>query len=241
MASSAELSNVEEPIEHTTETETETKPEYKYSGAYPLYMVYSNWGLNDIQAKLNELNPGNEDNMRIGTMRIDRGRDGKETNRTFCLMDHSVFKQAQKEGLDNRVYNRDFTVKPYILKESNLPGPEEKLHLFLPLSQDISTFDVRQQLEERLSELELFDILPPNSYQIRIPLKSRATSEHKGLAFVYFNKNVSEEAAAISRLILHDVLWYHNDANDTTTRTKCYWAKGIKRDVKEEIEEEIKE
>ena len=171
-----------------------------------LYIVYSKRSLDDIHNFL--LSYGSEEE--IGPSRI-MYYQGKETDRTAILLSPTVYSKLVEDGYGRR--GGDFNIVPYQLRDYDLPK-EGQRSLFFPLPKDWKGSECRScigDLVDTAARLGLFEV---GKYKLNIPLYTRTSDVHKGVAFLHFDKEVTTDSIAYLRAFLHGY-----------DGTRCFWAK----------------
>lgn len=203
---------------------------------YKLVLIYSRWSLSEIQSffeKLEEF-PLEE----IGPMTIIK-RKGKETKRTLCLMKNRAYYELLNRGYDKKKYDIDFFMSEYKLSNYDYPKQNESRILYVGLPPTLTASECREQLEEKLMDLENFNVINKEKCQIKIPLKSRQTDEHKGLSFIYF-REVEIKDIIVVKSILNDSWWFKSEDETYQETMTCYWARKRIFKNKNQIDVKIK-
>lgn len=180
-----------------------------------LYIIYSRRSIQDITSHL--LQHGSEDD--IGPSRIVFYK-GNETNRTMIVLSPALYEQVK----DNR--NHDFSIVPYQLRDYD-KAPNNERSLFLPLPKELKQSECRQILMGLLDTMARFGFFKEGDYKVNIPLYTRTSDAHKGLAFIHFEKEVPQDSIAYAKAFLHG---YEN--------IKCFWSTREKKRVKKKEEKE---
>lgn len=177
---------------------------------YPVFLVHSNWTLKRIRDFLSGFGNGN-----IGSLHIDRERNGNETNRTICLMDESIF-----EGLNKGGYSRskDFSINRYELRQNCYPSKTHAYSFYIPVPAFLSEQELNAQLDGKFGELVKFGILKTEDYKFRFP-------EGKSFCFVTFDRNVDHDTIAIIKVCVDNTWWYSSESPDTSELMRCFWGR----------------
>jgi hypothetical protein len=190
-----------------------------------VYVIYSRWILNDIR----ELLSSYTEPSRIGLMHVDRDRDGRETNRTLCLLDESVFEALVKDGYDK---NPEFSIRKYVLRPNSYPPRGRSYSFFIPLPRtfSLSEEEVRRQIEEKMQQLVKFSILADGDYMIKVLQSGEKTSSGgsgRRFCFISFKKEVTHDAIALAKVAIDNTWWFlETDPNNRQRELfKCYWSR----------------
>ena len=192
---------------------------------YVVVMVFSRWSLRKICDYLAEKVDAKED--QIGLIRIDRGRDGNESNRTIILLKHELFERCKSYGYTESQRDIDFRISVYEVKEHNLPKEGYSRNFYIPLPKEISGENATHQIQNKINILIKCGMFPNSVPRLKIPIESRETGNHRGRAFVTFSRNTNVKTLALARICLHDTRLYTSE--DNFGFMKCFWAKEIKR------------
>jgi len=188
---------------------------------YPVFLVHSNWSLKRISDFLKGFGNGN-----VGSMHVDRDRNGDETNRTICLVDESVYAAMVRGGYSK---NRDFSIDRYALRPNCYPSRKHAYSFYVPLPRSfkLTETDCRQQLEGKLNELVNFGILGSDDFTVRIPQDKdgEQKEEIKPFCFITFKKNVDHDTIAIVKVVLDNTWWYSSDSTMNRELMRCYWGR----------------
>lgn len=188
---------------------------------YPVFLVHSNWSLKRINDFLKGFGNGN-----IGSMHVDRDRNGEETNRTICLVDESVYAAMTKGGYTR---NRDFSIDRYALRPNCYPSKKHAYSFYVPLPRSfkLTEAECRQQLEGKLNELVAFGVLGSEDFVVRIPQDkdSEQNGDIKPFCFVTFKRSVDHDTIAIVKVALDSSWWYPSDSTVNRELTRCYWGR----------------
>lgn len=189
---------------------------------FPVFMIYSNWSLKNIQECLSNLGNGN-----VGPLHIDRDRNGEETNRTIGLLDESVYNGAVEAGYTG---NSQLSISRYQLRKNSYPSREQAYSFFIPLPKNfnLSELECRQQLETRFNQFIAFQLLKAGDFKISVPLVSRDTDHTRGFCFVSFKRSVDHDTIAITKVLLDNTWWFAASpvaGEHWRELLRCYWAK----------------
>jgi hypothetical protein len=193
----------------------------KEKTSYVVALVFSRWPLRNICEFLEQ--QIGADKHRIGLIKIDRERNGNETNRTILLLTRDLFDQAILLGYGEHT-GIDFKITEYEVRKHNLPGKGLSRNFFIPLTQDVHAESARVQIQNKLNVIVGFGMFKEKERpRLKIPVKSRESGDHSGKAFITFARNTPVETIALARICLHDTRLYTSE--DEYSLMKCYWAK----------------
>jgi hypothetical protein len=122
-----------------------------------------------------------------------------------------------------------------MLRDNHFPPKGYANYLYLPVPQELLFDDhaVRKIITEKLEHLSQWEIIPNDSWYIKIPLESRQTGGVKGGCFIRFKKEVQLEAIAMVKLLLSDTQWQDfSTADNQKILFRCHWAKSRELDHK---------
>jgi hypothetical protein len=82
--------------------------------------------------------------------------------------------------------------------------------------------DVEAIIQNKISPLVKFGIITADQYSIKFPLrnKDRASGFVRGSCFIAFNESVSENQAALVKVVIDDTTWGNSEEI-----FRCYWAR----------------
>lgn len=194
---------------------------------YVLTLVFSNFVLSKIhEFMVDYLDATPEE---ICTAKIERFKDKKtgelkDSNRTLILMKKSLFIRAVEAGLDLPQPNLDFRINEFLLNERSFPMEGFSSNFYMLIPKNLSTYEVEHFIRDKMRYFVNFGMLEENDYNIKIPMVSRLTGEHRGFAALNFSEKVNVKTRAQIRLLMHDSPLYF-----TNTKEVChlpvYWAK----------------
>jgi hypothetical protein len=201
---------------------------------FPLFLIHSPWSLRELENFLFHFGNG-----KVGPLRIDYDRDGKETNRTLAILDESVFADLVKKGYtrsdnsepteqycpvgwETRRPYRNFSIYRYKIRPYEYPRNGFTTNLIVSLPQDLSVEECRRQLDAKMSILAGFNLLKKEDYQLSLPLSSRVSGQAKGIAFITFQKEVDPQLPIVVRAILNGSHW---KVEDQWEPLLCRWTR----------------
>lgn len=190
---------------------------------FPVFMIHSSWSLEQLDAFL--ANRGD-----VGFLRIVYDNEGKETDRTIAILPELLYDALCKEGFDRRQYGRGFKISQFLLNDSNMPGEGRTKTLFVPVPKNMSESDgqVIAAVVGKLDHLSEWGIIPPNSWSVNVPLKSREKGGVRSGCFVSFKREVELERVAMTRVLLTDTYWPETEGNTERPVFRCFWARDRK-------------
>ena len=190
---------------------------------YAVVVIFSRLPLRYICKFLEEDLGSTEDD--IGVIKIDRKRDGTETNRTIVLLKKSLLDKAKESGYTESNRNLDFKMVEYEVRQYNLPKEGYTSNFFIPIPKEVGGENIRHQLQNKIDVLTKFGLFGEIKPYLNIPIESRETGNHKGRAFITFPRNMDMKIAALARICLHDTRIYLDE--DKFELMKCYWARFV--------------
>lgn len=197
---------------------------------FPVCVIYSQLSLGELEELFGHYG---DDGFEHGGLRIVRIRDEnghwRDTNRTIVLVSKKLFDNFMADGLYKPVKTPgrpifDFRIVPYEVRKSNLPkvGFRKDLFVRLPKNQVMRASDVEAIIQNKISPLVKFGIITADQYSIKFPLrnKDRASGFVRGSCFIAFNESVSENQAALVKVVIDDTTWGNSEEI-----FRCYWAR----------------
>lgn len=187
----------------------------------PVFLIYSGWSLPKIDNFLSEYGEA-------GFLRIIYEKNHKETNRNLAILSEETFTALCSEGYNTRRYGGDFLIARFVLRENNFPKSTHSFNFYIPVPQELIDEDVFvvNAIEDKLKYLSEWEIIPVNSWSIKVPLKSRETGGIRSGCFVKFKKEVENNNIAMARLLINDTYWPSLDNNvKDRANFKCFWAR----------------
>lgn len=183
----------------------------------PFCVIRSPWSLSRIHDYL-----GSPDDVAL--LKVSLDKEGRETNYTLALLSPSLYGELCRNGLDKSGTDRDFMVSPYHEGRLTPPRTGYTTTLFFPLPRQLKLTEkeVADRISGLLDQVISFQDLPPKSYQITIPMKSRISSTLKGSCFVSFTPEVPMKTIILLRQFLDGLTW--TDSTGHTAQGRCYWA-----------------
>ena len=197
---------------------------------FPVYVVYSKKTIDELTSFFKKYGKGGQ----LGKMHVQRAlrydydlerKIQGQTNQTICIFTPDLAQSLITAGFgDKRTGTIDFAFSPYYLHEGNYPKEGEETHeLYVALPNSLTIDKCRAQLERYLNHYVKFDILPKDSFWISIPFADRITGKHLQKATIKFKPEVSRDAIAITRVLLHDASW-ENEKGEHISYVICLWA-----------------
>jgi hypothetical protein len=189
---------------------------------FNVYLIHSGKSLVSIDSFLTEYGD-------VGFLRVVYESDGKETNRTIAILPTSSYDALVKDGYGRSQYGKDFVITVFELKPNNYPGEGRTKTLFVPVPKELGSNDetVVGTVSDKLKHLADWDIIPQDSWSVKVPLKSREIGGVRGGCFVSFKRDVSIHRIAMVRVLLTDTYWpEHGD--DERLVFRCFWARDRK-------------
>ena len=217
----------------------DVQPEpFKQTMSFPLYLIYSKKPLNylsGIIAKHGDSNP---------FLRVVLNKT-VDTNRTIALISDKAYDNLCKADYNKKHKHSDFFIQPFILTDRDFPREGRNGNLFIPVPREFSTdYDyVTQTIEDKIQLLVDWGILEPNSWSLKVPIKSRHDGALRGGCFLTFDRTVHPERVAVARLVLHDTYWPDEDSYDdkkVQDYFRCVWAHNRKVVEKKPTERIVK-
>lgn len=209
---------------------------------FPLFVIYSKKVLTDLREFLYDYGNGADG---IGEMHIDRTHDGKETDRTICLLDESIYDGLVENGYakqppsDRRTRRPpvDVAITRYRLTPGHHPKPGHTYNFFIQLPRsaeneafaDMKASDYEKQLQEKVDALSSFGVLPENGVKIKVPYTSRTTGEAQGVAYITFADFIDRDAIAAARVFIDNSLLWNREGKKFSVM-KCFYAREMRSD-----------
>jgi len=198
-----------------------------------LYIIYSRWSLCRIDRELSFYG-------KIGLLRI-ICEAGKETNRTLALLENEVYDKLSEKGYTDKKSNKGFNIARFNQKAFDLPskGFTKNLFIYVPevfRKNDVETIDI---IDEKLTHLVGWEVLPKDSWHVNTVLKSREKGAISSGCFIVFDNDVEIIAIAKAKLLITDTFWPKVADDLEREPFKCLWAK--KKEQKKKIEDDSKE
>lgn len=200
---------------------------------FNVYVVYSAKTIDELKEFIKK----NSKTGSIGMMHVLRALQYDKTvgrkvqtqlNQALCLLDDDIANSLKKNGYSNkRNHFDDFAFNKYFLHDTNYPRENEKTHeLYVAIPKELTIEKARAQLEALLEHFsrEEFKVIPSGSYWVTIPFANRITGEHRKKGIIRFNPDVSVDAIAMTRLLLHDGSWKDDDRKHLTYII-CQWSR----------------
>ena len=220
----------------STSSEEEIIPSKKLStkdSKTGLYIIYSKWSLCRIDRELSLYG-------KIGLLRI-ICESGKETNRTLALLETEVYDKLSGKGYTDKKSNRGFSIAKFNEKALDLPskGFTKNLFIYVPevfRKNDVETIDI---IDEKLTHLVGWEVLPKDSWHVNTVLKSREKGAISSGCFIVFDNDVEIIAIAKAKLLITDTFWPKAADDLEREPLKCLWAK--KKEQKKRTEDDSKE
>lgn len=155
----------------------------------PVFLVFSNWSLEDIKEHLQD----------PSYIRVVRLRDGTETNRCVCLLPEEIYSDFTSSNENERP--RGLDLRRYELRDHEFPPEGCTQNLFIPLPKvaGYTAAKYRARLTEKLEPMFDCGLFDQKQCNIIIPTISRETGEVKGSCFLVFDKKVPVESVALAR------------------------------------------
>jgi len=181
-------------------------------------LIKSKWTLLRIDEFLNKYKG------EVGYLRIVLDKFGNETDRTIALLSTELYNNLCEDGLSK--YNEEvgFQVSKFILKQKSLPNEYKTRNLFILVPLNYSENFVIKCSTDKLKHLANWDIIPMNSWYIKIPIKSRELGKIKGCCFISFDSNVPIENISMTRILLTDTYWQLQNNKSKSDILRCFWA-----------------
>ena len=189
---------------------------------FPVFVIHSRWSL----SKLGDFLDGYGD---VGFLRIVYDKDGNETDRNIAILPQSTYKDLCDDGYNRRQYGKGFVIAPYTLRDNNFPGENHTSTLFIPVPDELSSEDdvVVNTINDKLKHLSDWNIIPPDSWSVNVPLKSREKGGIRFGCFVSFKRDVPLESRAIVRVLITDTYWseLEESPSEESPVFRCFWAR----------------
>jgi hypothetical protein len=201
---------------------------------YPLFIVYSRKSVDYITNFLGNYGALGHDG--VYGVHVCYDMNGNETNRSLVLCEEDIYEDLVAQGYektDQRLPNRqnEFLIDRYrFFPDNHHPKNEQTYNFFIklppvthPAFTDCKASHFVSQLERVLNELVRAKVLPDHGYHLNVPMESRTTGKHRGVAYVTFDKNVDRNAIAAARVYI-DHFNVENTKGDTFFVVRCLYA-----------------
>lgn len=190
------------------------------SKIYPVFLLHCKWSIHNLDKFLSKYGT-------VGTLRIVYTNNRVETNRTIAILSDDVFQKLQNEGYDVRSPDRELTISRFELRESCFPTQDRNSTLFIPVPNSLILQDdfVHEEINAKLKHLAHWNIIPDDSWTLRVPLKSREKGEIKSGCFIKFNDDVHINDIAVARILMTDTYWGTEIEDEEPPVFKCFWAR----------------
>lgn len=197
--------------------------------SFPVYIIFSRWSLPEIDSFL-------KDYGEAGFLRVVYDNSGKETDRTLAILPDDVYQSLCNNGYgesNDKRSGRGFCIKPFVLRDNSFPpaGRSEVLFVPLPKQTEYEKSFIVDTVNDKLTHLSEWDIIPDNSWNINVPLQSREKGGVKNGCFVSFNKDVSLARISMVRNLLNDTYWPNENVDENRPIFQCFWARVRKQRV----------
>lgn len=197
-------------------TQTQANPDF------PVFLIHSNWSLSQLDTFLGDYGD-------VGFLRIVYGKDRKETDRSIAIFSPSTFDAICKDGYDQHQYGRGLKVSKFTLNNWCYPSDGHSKVLFVSVPKCFAHDDsqVIASVTGKLDHLAEWNIIPQNSWSIKVPLKSRETGGVRNGCFISFKRDVHLDCIAMTRLLLMDTYWPQDIEHEDSERVffQCAWAR----------------
>lgn len=193
-------------------------------------VVFSSWTLSKIVEFFRDYLDCYEDD--IGITKIERFKDQrteemKDSNRTLVLLKIDLYTKAIEAGLDMPQDNLDFRISEYIIKPKNYPPINYTDNLYLIIPKNVKITEAEFSILEKLKRMVEFGMMRKDDYNLKIPLESRLTGDHRGFGYLSFSSQVRLNTRVLIKALLHDSFMYIQSI-DKLYHLPVFWAKDIK-------------
>ena len=189
---------------------------------FPVFVIHSRWSLSKLGDFLGEYGD-------VGFLRIVYDKDGNETDRNIAILPESSYKDLCDDGYNRRQYGKGFVIAPYTLRDNNFPGENHTNTFFIPVPDELCSEDdsVVATINDKLQHLSEWNIIPPDSWSVNVPLKSREKGGIRFGCFVSFKRDVPVECRAMARVLITDTYWSELEEfpSEETPVFRCFWAR----------------
>ena len=197
---------------------------------YVVTMVFSNWPLSKIFEFLKDYLEAKDTDL--GLAKIERFKDKRtgeirDSNRTIILMKKTLFEKAIQSGLDMPQPSLDFRLAEYILSQKSFPATNYTSNLYLIIPKHVPYADAEYAIFEKMRKLQAFGVLEEKDFNLKIPLSSRLTGDHRGYAYISFQNGVTLTTKAFIKALLNDA-FMHVRSLDKLYHLTVFWAKDNK-------------
>lgn len=163
-----------------------------------------------------------------------------DSNKTIAVLNDETYRGLCESMYDTYQPGRkgfNMVVKKFELFENNMPKDEGNRTLFVPVPQTFkkSSEVVREFLNEHLSLLADYGVIPEGSWDIKIPLKDRDCAIIKNGCFIKFSEEVPVSVVAVTRMLVNDTKWPEDEDDEEdggrVLTVRCKWARTRKPKV----------
>lgn len=211
----------------TTTNDGKNGAEPKQEITFPVYMIYSGWSLAQMDRHIEQYGGA-------GLLRIVFGKDDKETNRTIAVLAPETYAALCDDGYggeerrEDRQYGRGFRIISFKLNDNSYPGEGRNKTLFVPVPKVLGDDEtwVMDKICDKLVHLSEWGIIPKDSWNLNLPLRSREEGGVKGGCFISFSRDVPLDRIAMTRILLTDTYWPEQAERDEKRAVfRCFWAR----------------
>lgn len=163
-------------------------------------------------------------------LRVIRNRSGAETTGTVAFLDEQVYFKLFQEA------RSDLRIEPFEVPRVFHPNPDKYTYNYCipfpyggelppgmpprPTTSERDQFYVHQ-IQVQLSPFIAHGLVPPDAYQVHVPVLSRTHSQTKAVAFVSFHASINRDTVAVMRYLLDESTWPYVHGQPF----KCLWAR----------------
>lgn len=191
-----------------------------------IVIVYSNWTILKIFNFFADYLDATKEEIGMFKIISHKDRNGiyKHTNKCLFLIKNSLFIRALEYGLEIQQHDLDFRMTNFNLNEEyHYPKEGYNLNLFIKIPKNLNAVDCEILMKEKMNTFVKFDLISEKEYNMKIPLESRLTGEHKGYILVDFS-GVEADTIAYIKLLLHGSIFYMGQ-NNVTYNISAFWRK----------------
>lgn len=210
--------------------------------SFPVYMIHSGWSIPKLDLFLNGYGAA-------GYLRVVYDHNGKETSQTIAMLTKQAYDALCKDGYSGQGRGRGFKITPYTLNSYSYPSKDSTETLFVPVPKTLSVDDtsVITTIEDKLSHLAEWGIIPNGSWTINVPLQSRELGGVRVGCFITFKREVTLDQKAMVRILMNDTYWPETNTSTERSILRCRWAHNQRSNAKSdrkgktEVKQEEKE
>jgi hypothetical protein len=152
-------------------------------------------------------------------LRVIRNRTGAETAGTVAFLDEQVYFLLLQEA------RSDLKIEPFEVPRVFHPNPDKYTYNYcIPFPEGVPWAPDKfyiHQVQLLLSPFIAHGLVPPDAYQVYVPVVSRTHNQTMNVAFVSFHASIDRDTLAVMRYLLDGARWPYLPGHTF----KCLWAR----------------